>query len=233
MIAKVDIASVANRYEIGRIIIHFVMVDMMHYKRAPMLNAGNAAMLADLAVAFSDLSFQFIRPIRAIGKFAQAALPGRIIGARYITSAIRRCDIGMPRIRSIFNSTTQAIFGSICTKPFNPFPRALFGPIVRIAPLFSSHALEWRRAEPSPFIRCGLTFLKTGFNATRIMPMSVGCWFALFIDGRNQSSATAGTFYLGHGIPLRLFALLIPSLFFCGGKGHAFIVSVWPVRGGG
>lgn len=79
MIRIPDIARMTHGYEISRVIVRFVMVDVMHFKSAAIFLTSYATSLAAIAISLTNQLFELACKFWAVWQHGYAAVPPRII----------------------------------------------------------------------------------------------------------------------------------------------------------
>lgn len=107
MIAKIDIAPMAHRYQISWGVVVFVMVNMVNRKSIARFFLRLTAVLASIVVTFSDLCFECVVKFIRIGFIGDTPLPGMMIFAN--RPGIKAClitekmlvlfDVGRPSLQ--------------------------------------------------------------------------------------------------------------------------------------
>lgn len=183
----------AQRYEVIRVIVQLVAVDMVNVKIDTPSLASFAAMLTRPFVAVFDC-FADAFPVRRIIPFSNAALPGRILFAADRTAGNQRLGCGATFNANLFHglddsSGTHAELLSNFFQGTHVIDIFLAQPI-RIMVERLRAVMAWRILLPASLLAKPLSCFPTTTSAKRSGPVRLIDWFArAMIAGFSISAA--------------------------------------------
>ena len=204
MMAEVDITSVAGRNKVARVVVHFVVVDVMNGQRSfqflAFLFGSLAASLTAVAVALANQTAKGLRELWAIGKQACTAAPRGIVRPTTRSLLNGLYDILSPR-RWTFGNTgfdnfragVGSVLGETSGRPAGKFV---------LRQLFAQMDLAglWERLA---FIPCSMSRFELSFR-TSVVSMSKCGRFVLLSEWSYLRTAAARALNLRHRCDFKL-----------------------------
>jgi len=202
MVAKPDIARMADGEQIGRVVVPLVVIDVMDNKGASVSGFCHSASLAAMAVSITDSGSQTASETGAV-LASQSAHPCGVTRARQIAATIGSRHICSPRRGTLYQTALDRCRrGVAATISLQTRRRAKFDFLGAKGVTKPSRCEPLRTLVPSLVI-----LLEPRSCARSIVPMCIPSRFKLLGYGRDQRSAVTTTWNLRHrrylGEPLR------------------------------
>lgn len=205
MVAVPHIAAMANGQQIRRIVVPFVVIDVVNNKRALMAFLRHATPATMMAISLPDGGSKWAGEARTI-VFRHAAHPRRIVRPRKITAMNGGDHIGQPRARTI---------GDRSLDRFRACIDAAVARKTRHGSLFDLFSRKRRTLACRPVTAPDVHLVPDCKTVPAgVMPVRIPGWAHLLRDRGNQRSAATGALNLWRGRDLRVSALSVPSLSF-------------------
>lgn len=204
MIACPHITRSTGSHEIGRIVVHFIVVKVMHLQHATFLLLGFTAALAGVVITLANQALEFAGKLRAVGKSRRAFIPISVVRATQVRGHART------RFLCVYFSVERIVWAVpvFRWRAVRDHLLATYEPAL--------HSLRFHFT-----FQCYPRFnslLYYSFWCFPVMPMRIGRWFKQSTNGRDQCATSASTWNFRHLINLSITALLIAQAFFCCGQ---------------